>query len=209
MLENKTGRKPRFVLNCKCLSVSDACPILDALFSRETNMKLGGYLFAVLCICPILVQAEIYKAVDENGHVTYSSTPLKGGKKIILEPLPTMLPPAKVQGSEDFPRVDSETQRSRDDTRRKILQDELNSEEKLLEVARQNLKDGEANPEVFKGTDGRTYRNVAKFDAKVKQLNEQVDLHQQNVAALKAELSKLRGVESDSSTRPRPDPNLN
>jgi len=72
------------------------------------------------------------------------------------------------------------------------LQDELNAEEKLLEVAQQNLKDGEANPEVFKGADGRTYRNVAKFDAKIKQLNDQVDLHQQNVAALKAELSKFK-----------------
>lgn len=179
-------------MNGKCLSVSDACPILDldALLFRDTNMKLGGYLFAILCLCPILAHADIYKAVDENGHVTYSSTPLKGGKKIILEPLPTMLPPAQPQ--ENFPRVDSETQRSRDDTRRKILQDELNAEEKLLEVAQQNLKDGEANPEVFKGADGRTYRNVAKFDAKIKQLSDQVDLHQQNVAALKSELSKLK-----------------
>jgi hypothetical protein len=172
-------------------------------------MKLGGYLFAVLCICPVLAQAEIYKAVDEDGHVTYSSTPLKGGKKIILEPLPTMLPPAEVQSSENFPRVDSETQKGRDDTRRKILQDELNAEEKLLEGAQQNLKDGEANPEVFKGADGRTYRNVAKFDAKIKQLNDQVDLHQQNVNALKTELSKLGGGESDSSTRPSPDHHLN
>lgn len=156
-------------------------------------MKLGGYLFAVLCICPILAQAAIYKSVDEDGHVTYSSTPLKGGKKIILEPLPTMSPPAKVQSSEDFPRVNSETQKGRDDTRRRILQDELKAEEKLLEVAQQNLKDGEANPEVYKGADGRTYRNVAKYDAKIKQLNDQVDLHQQNVAALKAELSRLKG----------------
>lgn len=154
-------------------------------------MRLGGYLFAVMCICPMLAQADIYKAVDENGHVTYSSTPLKGGKKIILEPLPTMLPPANVQSQANFPRVDSETQRGRDDTRRKILQDELNSEQKLLEVAQQNLQEGEANPEVFKGADGRTYRNVAKFDEKIKRLKEQVDLHQQNVDALKTELSKL------------------
>ena len=104
-------------------------------------MKLG-YLFAVLCVCPMLAQAEIYKAVDENGHVTYSSTPIKGGKKLILEPLPTMMPPGKAHAPEDFPKVDNETQRGRDDTRRKILQDELNAEEKLLEEAKQNLKEG-------------------------------------------------------------------
>ena len=156
-------------------------------------MKLAGYLFAVLCISPMLAHADIYKSVDEDGHVTYSSTPLKGGKKIILEPLSTMLPPAQGQSQENFPRVDSETQRGRDDTRRKILQDELNAEEKLLEVAQQNLRDGEANPEVFKGENGHTYRNVAKFDAKIKQLSDQVDLHQQNVDALKIELSKFKG----------------
>jgi cell division protein FtsB len=156
------------------------------------NMKLGGYLFTILCLCPIWAHADIYKSVDADGHVTYSSAPLKGGKKIFLEPLPTMLPPAKVQSSEDFPNVDRKTQKARDDKRRKILQDELKAEENLLEVAQQNLKDGKANPEVFKGKDGRTYRNVAKYDAKIKQLNDQVDLHQQNVDALKAELSKLK-----------------
>lgn len=153
-------------------------------------MKLG-YWFALLCVCPMLVHAEIYKAVDENGHVTYSSTPIKGGKKLNLEPLPTMMPPANVKASEDFPRVDNETQRGRDDTRRKILQDELDAEQKLLDEATQNLKDGEANPEVYKGEDGRTYRNVAKYDEKIKTLQEQVDLHKSNVEALKTELSRL------------------
>ena len=154
-------------------------------------MKPGRYLFALLCICPLLAHADIYKSVDEDGHVTYSSTPLKGGKIIYLQPLSTMVPPANVQSPNNFPRVDSETQRGRDDTRRKILQDELNSEEKQLAAAQQNLKDGEANPEVFKGADGRTYRNVAKYNEKIKRLNDQVDLHQQNVDALKVELSKL------------------
>ena len=153
-------------------------------------MKLG-YLLAVLCVCPMMVHAEIYKAVDENGHVTYSSTPLKGGKKLILEPLPTMMPPANVQTSSEFPKVDNQTQRGRDDTRGKILRDELKTEEKLLAEATQNLKDGESDPEVFKGENGRTYRNVAKYDEKIKALQEQVDLHKSNVEALKTELSRL------------------
>jgi len=157
-------------------------------------MKLG-YLLAMLCICPLLAQAEIYKAVDADGHVTYSSTPIKGGKKIILEPLPTMVPPARSRSAaspEGFPRVDGETQKGRDDTRRKILQDELNTEEKLLEEAKQSLKEGEENPEVYQGKDGKTYRNVAKYEEKVKTLNEQVGMHQKNIEALKTELSKLK-----------------
>lgn len=152
------------------------------------------YLFAVLFIWPIFTQAEIYKAIDADGHVTYSSTPIKGGKKIILEPLPTMAPPARARAtgsSADFPKVTGETQKGRDETRRKILQDELSVEEKLLEEAQKNLKDGEENPEILKGKDGSTYRNMSKYDEKIKSLTEQVNLHQSNIDALKTELSKI------------------
>ena len=74
--------------------------------------------FFVLCCSAAFActaQADIYKRVDEDGHVTYSSKPIKGGKKIHLEPLPTMAPPKP----ENFPRVNPETQVKRDDTRRK------------------------------------------------------------------------------------------
>ena len=157
-------------------------------------MKLG-YLLAIICLIPGWAQAEIYKAVYADGHVTYSSTPIKGGKKIILEPLPTMVPPARARPAaspEGFPKVDGATQKGRDDTRRKILQDELSSEQKLLEESMQRLKEGEANPEVYKGQDGKTYRNMAKYEEKIRTLNEQVDLHQKNIEALKTELSKLK-----------------
>ncbi|HEU0189590.1 MAG TPA: DUF4124 domain-containing protein [Gallionella sp.] len=148
------------------------------------------YLFAILCAWPLLVQADIYKSVDANGHVTYSSTPIKGGKKIILEPLPTMVPPGRPRSPDDFPKVDAEKQKERDETRRKILQDELDAEEKLLGESQQNLND--ASPEVFRGADGKTYRNVAKYEENIKSLTEQVELHQKNITALKAELSKLK-----------------
>jgi len=185
-------------------------------------MKLR-YLLVALCICPLPVQAEIYKSVDADGHVTYSSSPIKGGKRIILEPSSSSSSsssaPVSRQRSEsssprDFPRVDGATQRGRDDTRRRILEEELATEEKLLAEARQNLKEGEEKPEVFKQTivvgarvvgrkpDGTpitepvtevvTRRNVAKYDEKIKTLNDQVELHQNNVEALKTELSKLK-----------------
>ncbi|MDD2685602.1 MAG: DUF4124 domain-containing protein [Gallionella sp.] len=152
-------------------------------------------LTALLFAAPTLAQAEIYKAVDADGHVTYSSTPIKGGKKIVLEPLPTMVPPARARATptpEGFPKVDGETQRGRDDTRRRILQDELSAEQKLLEEAQQNQKEAESNPEVFRGKDGKTHRNTAKFDEKMKAANEEVSLHQANIDALKSELSKLK-----------------
>jgi len=157
-------------------------------------MKLC-YAIVVLFVCPSLVQAEIYKGVDANGHVTYSSTPIKGGKKIILEPLSTMDPTKKgrsAASAENFPRVDGEMQKRRDDTRYLILQNELVAEEKALKEAEEKLQEGKQNPEVFKGAGGKTYRNVAKYEGKIKVLTEQVNVHQKNVDALKTELSKLK-----------------
>ena len=153
---------------------------------------MNRYLFTLLCICPMLAQAEIYKAIDKDGHVTYSSTPIKGGKKIILEPLPTMLPPSRARSPQNFPKVDGATQKGRDDTRYMILQNELASEEKLLAEAKQHLQEAEANPEVYKGAGGKTFRNVGKYEEKIKPLAEQVELHQKNIEALKTELSKLQ-----------------
>jgi hypothetical protein len=157
-------------------------------------MKL--HLLFVLCCSAtftINANADIYKRVDDEGHVTYSSKPIKGGKKLHLEPLPTMEPPPKSSiASEGFPRVNSETQNRRDDTRRKILEDELASEQQALDNARLKLKEGLDNPEVSKGANGQTFRNVAKYDEKVSILQEEVSSHEKNVAALKTELSNLK-----------------
>jgi hypothetical protein len=157
-------------------------------------MKLR-HLLVLYCSAAFAVnaQADIYKRVDDEGHVTYSSTPIKGAKKLHLEPLPTMAPPPKAgKSSEGFPRVNSETQSKRDDTRRKILEDELATEQKSLEDARAKLKEGQDNPEVSKGPNGQTYRNVAKYEEKVTALQEEVSAHEKNLEALKTELSNLK-----------------
>ena len=156
-------------------------------------MKLRT-LFVLCCSVAFAISAnaEIYKRVDDEGRVTYSSKPIKGGKKLHLEPLPTMAPPPKAdRGSEGFPRVNSATQHRRDDTRRKILEDELATEQKALDEARLKLKEGQDSPEVSKGANGQTFRNVAKYEEKVNALQEEASSHEKNVEALKTELSHL------------------
>jgi hypothetical protein len=153
------------------------------------------HMFILLCMaCMGYAQAEIYKQVDAEGHVTYSSTPTKGAVKLNLEPLPTVQPPVRTRDTSpsNFPRVDNNTQKNRDEGRRRILADELATEEKLLDEAKKNLKEGEEKPEVYRGPDGKTYRNMAKYEEKIKTLQEQVILHEKNIEALKSELSKLR-----------------
>lgn len=153
------------------------------------------HLFVLCCSAAFAVsaQADIYKRVDEEGHVTYSSTPIKGGKKLHLEPLPTMLPPQQQKArTEGFPKVNAETQSRRDDTRRKILEDELATEQKALEEARRKLQEAQDTPEVYKGANGQTFRNVAKYEENVSAAQEEVRNHEKNVEALKTELSNLK-----------------
>lgn len=151
----------------------------------------------VLCCSTIFcvsAYADIYKRVDGDGHVTYSSTPIKGAKKLHLEPLPTMDSPGRSNNAEtssDF-RVNSETQSRRDNTRRKILEDELATEQKALDDARAKLKEGQDTPEVYRNANGQTFRNVAKYNEKVSALQEDVDSHEKNIEALKTELSNLK-----------------
>jgi predicted RNase H-like nuclease (RuvC/YqgF family) len=88
--------------------------------------------------------------------------------------------------------VDGKTQNRRDDTRRKILEDELATEEKGLDEARAKLKEAEDNPEVYKSANGQTFRNVAKFEEKVNAAQDEMKIHEANVEALKTELSNLK-----------------
>lgn len=85
----------------------------------------------------------------------------------------------------NFPRVDRETQRSRDDSRRKILEDELSTEEKSLSRARQDLADQES----VRSGDEKNYQRVLD---RLKPYQEAVERHERNVAALKREMSNTR-----------------
>ncbi len=153
------------------------------------------YLFVILCLSHTgLAHAEIYKRVDADGHVTYSSEPIKGGKLLYLKSVPTM-PGARANQRatpEDFPKVDTQTQKNRDATRRIILQDELASEEKLLVTTRENLKSIESNPVPLVDAAGMPFRNAAKQTALLKSAQDAVALHEQNIKALRTEISNLK-----------------
>lgn len=144
------------------------------------KLKLMILLSATLSLS---AQAEIYKYVDENGRVTYSNIPKKGARKLDLEPLPTM-PGVKPQASSptNFPKVDSSTQKKRDDSRRKILEQELEAEEKQLADAKKALAEGE-------GTRMGDERNYQKYLDRVQKLKDDVAQHEKNVNALQKELS--------------------
>jgi hypothetical protein len=151
---------------------------------------------------PVLAQAEIYKVIDAQGHVTYTNVKVKGALKTDIEPAdtsfggdkPASAPAAKKPAAtktatpSSFPKVASETQNQRDDKRKEVLKSELEGEKKALEDAKKAYAEGASNPEVFKTAQGQTFRNVPKFDAKMKALQAEVDAHQRNIELLNKEI---------------------
>ena len=148
--------------------------------------------------------AEIYKHVDAEGRVTYSNIKSKGAIRLEIDPDTSSISnersKTKATGTtskptttpESFPRVDKDTQNQRDSKRRSILQSELDAEKAALEEAKKAYAEGEANPEVYHTASGQTFRNVPKFEAKMKSLKENVDNHQKNIELLQKELDSLR-----------------
>lgn len=159
-------------------------------------------LFPLLIIAGVGIStptwADIYKYVDENGHVTYSNVPIKGAKRISVEPAvsgnssaenkPRRTQTATPAG---FPKVDQKTQNQRDDKRRQILLEELENEKKALVEAKQAYAEGEATPEVYRGAGGKTFRNVPKYEEKMQRLQADVDAHEKNIQLLQKELDAL------------------
>lgn len=142
------------------------------------------------------VHAEIYKSVDESGHITYSNVPIKGASKLNLDP---PAPASSGGGTRSvktptpasFPKVDAKTQDQRDDKRKEILSSELDAEKKALDDAKKAYADGAANPEMFTNANGQRFRNVPKYQEKVEKLKAEVDAHQRNVELLQKELDAL------------------
>lgn len=156
--------------------------------------------------------ADTCKYEGADGRIIYTNIPLKGAKKIScfgIEGAPSSSGGGSRTGKassfsqptpSNFPRVDSSTQRQRDDARRKILDDELANEQKALEQAKKDYAEGEENPETFKttiaGKNGKpqtvTRRDVAGFEEKMKKLQENVDLHERNIQMLQKEIAGIK-----------------
>jgi hypothetical protein len=140
-------------------------------------------------------RAETCKYVDEEGRVIYSNTPNnppKGAKKVrcfsdpVAKPAPAPQESKPQAGArESFPKVDGETQKKRDDERRRILEAELANEQQQLEAARQKLAEQEA---VRTGDE----RNYQRFLDRVQPFRDAVANHERNIEAISREISNLK-----------------
>lgn len=142
--------------------------------------------------------ADIYKCVDTQGRVTYTNdksasrgcTPLSSDLPVSSIPATKRAEPRGASSTGEteagsFPRVTPNAQRERDDSRRKILMDELAAEEASLLEARKELEEQES---MRLGNE----RNYQKKLDRVQPFKDRVALHERNIEALRREIGNLR-----------------
>jgi hypothetical protein len=163
------------------------------------------FLMSMLCTAGVpasaLGQSDIFVCVDEQGRKTYQNVGApKGCKKVDVQPIltvPAPKLPARPNGSPSanesravtpasFPRVDGETQRSRDNDRRRILEEELRVEQDKLARLRAEYSNGEPERR------GDETRNFARYQERVQRLQEEIQRSENNVVSLQRELALLR-----------------
>ena len=141
-------------------------------------------LFSGACLP---ARADIYECIDQDGGKRFTNIASDArGCKVLNVGIPSAAPAApspplprpalkatSVATPASFPRVERHVQRERDNDRRRILENELGQEEKLLADARRELSEGARGPAE-------------------ESLQKKVRLHETNVASLRKEISKVR-----------------
>jgi hypothetical protein len=162
-----------------------------ALGAPAVAQTLAGKAKESGCVdAPRVVEGRTYRCNTSSGAAAYFNVPgapdappsngsdsnrTSGGNNTVAQGSPS-----------SFPKVDPGTQRNRDDMRRKVLGDELASEEKLLAEARAAygngappaLPDEQANPQ--------------KYAERIAKLRQAVQLHERNIEALRKEIGASR-----------------
>jgi hypothetical protein len=158
-----------------------------------------------LLICGVLLilvsapsRADIWECVDSNGNKRFTNVKSEAaGCRPMNLPAISSVPPPKPQpqarGAEskpqatpgNFPKVDAPTQQQRDAERRRILEQELANEQKLLDQAKKELAEQEA---IRLGSE----RNYQRVLDRLEPFQKKVALHESNIANLRKELGTLR-----------------
>ncbi len=159
--------------------------------------QLSVMLLLASAVTVVHAQSEIFLCDDGHGSKTYQNTGAsKGCKKVDLPGITTIpgLPrkPAVVTAAArqsaapaDFPKVDSGTQKARDNDRKQILLDEMKTEENKLAELRKEFNGGE--PE-RRGDE----RNYAKYQDRVATMKDEVGRTEKNIDALRREIGNLK-----------------
>jgi hypothetical protein len=164
---------------------------------RPAPSTLAVLLCASLALPAAHADATVYKCV-RNGQTELTDVYRAGCKALDLPgyvPAPQPRPgaasgaaraaSAAAPAPADFPRVDSATQKARDDDRKEILNDELRAEEKKLADLKRDYNGGEPERQ---GNE----KNYQKYLDRVAQMKDDISRTEKNIEALKREIANTR-----------------
>jgi hypothetical protein len=158
--------------------------------------RLAGILLLGAVIGHAHAQNDVFLCVDQHGTKEYKNTgATKGCKKVDLPPLtitapikhaaPTQSTAKSSAAPADFPKIDSTTQKARDNDRKQILLDETKREEQKLAELKKEYNGGEPERQ---GNE----RNYAKYQERVASMKEDIARSEKNLEALRRELGNLK-----------------
>ncbi len=173
------------------------------------RLAVTGAIVAATALVASHSAAQIYKHVDPvTGAVEYSNLPPKKGAVRTnlgdsLSEIPTGNRPNKARSNGEVrtvntstggnnsagkpdAAVDNSTQKTRDGTRKQVLLDELNIEEKSLQDAKLAHNSGKPLPLADESA------GSPKYIDRIKQIEKNMRHHERNVSALKQEIANLR-----------------
>ena len=150
------------------------------------DMRLIGWVFISLAMPLGHAQGEVYKCPDASGRPTYTNVKRDTvGKNCTLVSKEVSVVPAQAPTRAAPSSASSSTSATRDESRRKILESELQNENQLLTDARQKLAEQE-------GIRVGDERNYSKVQERLKPFHQAVDQHTKNIEQLRGELGRLR-----------------
>jgi len=143
-----------------------------------------GWAFLALATPPGHAQSEVYKCPDASGRPTYTNVKKDTvGKKCTLVSKEVQVVPSQASSPSASGRSSAAVDRN--ESRRKILESELQNEQQLLSDAQAKLAEQES---VRSGNES----NYARVQERLKPYQEAVDLHTKNIEQLRGELGRLR-----------------
>jgi septal ring factor EnvC (AmiA/AmiB activator) len=137
------------------------------------------------------VTGTVWKCVEADGrsHYTNIKKDTEGKNCTVVTKevsvVPAAKPPAAAAAPPNFPKVERDTQKARDDGRRKILEDELAAEQQGLADAKAKLTEQESQ----RFGDEKNYQRMLD---RLKPFQDEVERHERNIAALNKELANLK-----------------
>jgi hypothetical protein len=151
----------------------------------------------LLLLVSCTAQADtLYKCQGPDGRTTYTNQKTHKDCTIISQdkPVSTFSAPQqrpKQATPADFPRVNDVQQKSRDDARRAILEQELANEQKNLAAARKDLTEQESLTLPEERVAGGGIQQ-GKRDARIKSFRDRVQLHERNLESIRREIANLK-----------------